>query len=45
MASSCFDGVPLLQRHRMVNDALAEELAAGGGVHALVVRPFHIPQH
>jgi BolA-like protein 1 len=35
VVSSQFDGAPLLQRHRMVNAALADELA--GGVHALSI--------
>ncbi|WP_456418000.1 BolA family protein [Thiolapillus sp.] len=33
--SAQFSGKPLLQRHRMVNAALAEELAAG--IHALAL--------
>lgn len=31
-----FDGVPLLERHRLINDALKEELASG--VHALSIQ-------
>lgn len=33
--STQFEGKPLLQRHRLVNTALAEELA--GGIHALAL--------
>ena len=35
VVSSAFDGVQLLQRHRMVNAALAAELADPGKIHAL----------
>ncbi len=33
-----FDGVPLIRRHRLVNQALAAELA--GGVHALSIHAY-----
>lgn len=33
--SAAFDGMPLLERHRVVNEALADELATG--VHALSI--------
>ncbi|MCX4245595.1 BolA family protein [Paraliomyxa miuraensis] len=33
-----FDGMPLLRRHRLVNDTLAAEL--GGGVHALSIHAY-----
>jgi BolA protein len=33
-----FEGLRLLQRHRLVHDALAEELA--GGVHALALHTY-----
>jgi len=36
VVSDAFDGKSRLQRHRMVNKALAEELE--GGVHALAIR-------
>jgi stress-induced morphogen len=36
IVSEKFAGVPRLQRHRMINEALAEELA--GSVHALAIR-------
>ncbi|KAJ0394066.1 hypothetical protein P43SY_002167 [Pythium insidiosum] len=36
VVTEAFDGKPLLQRHRMVNDVLAEELASG--VHALSIQ-------
>ena len=35
VVSSSFDGVPLLERHRLVNTALSDELT--GGVHALSI--------
>lgn len=41
IVSSAFDGVPVVKRHRMVNEQLADYLAlgrAGGGIHALSVR-------
>ncbi len=41
IVSSAFDGVPVVKRHRMVNEQLADFLAlgrAGGGIHALSVR-------
>lgn len=33
-----FDGVPLVRRHRLVNETLAAELA--GGVHALSIHAY-----
>jgi len=33
-----FEGVPLVRRHRLVNEALAEELR--GGVHALSIHAY-----
>ena len=33
-----FEGVPLVRRHRLVNQALAEELT--GGVHALSIHAY-----
>jgi BolA protein len=36
VVSAAFDGVPLLERHRLVHAALAEELKPGG-VHALSI--------
>lgn len=38
VVSPKFDGASRLQRHRMINDLLAEELA--GGIHALAVHAF-----
>ncbi|XP_018022805.1 putative bolA-like protein K11H12.1 [Hyalella azteca] len=35
VVSTRFQGMPLIQRHRLVNDVLAEELASG--VHALSI--------
>lgn len=35
MVADAFEGKPLIQRHRMVNEVLREELAAG--VHALSI--------
>ena len=35
VVTDCFEGVALLERHRAVNEALAEELA--NGVHALSI--------
>lgn len=35
VVAEAFEGKPLLQRHRMVNELLSEELAAG--VHALSI--------
>ncbi|XP_054843459.1 bolA-like protein 1 [Eublepharis macularius] len=36
VASRCFEGLPLIHRHRLVNDILQEELA--GPVHALSIQ-------
>ncbi|MBN3282897.1 BOLA1 protein, partial [Polyodon spathula] len=36
VVSRCFDGLPLVQRHRLVNEALREELASS--VHALSIQ-------
>lgn len=41
VVSDVFEGVPLVKRHRMVNEAVADLLAAGrggGGVHALSIK-------
>jgi stress-induced morphogen len=41
IVSEAFEGVPLVQRHRMVNEALKDLLEAGragGGIHALSVQ-------
>jgi stress-induced morphogen len=40
VVSEAFEGVPLVRRHRLVNQALAAELA--GGVHALSIHA-HTP--
>jgi stress-induced morphogen/ectoine hydroxylase-related dioxygenase (phytanoyl-CoA dioxygenase family) len=37
VVSEKFEGVSVLNRHRLVNGALAEELAVGGPVHALAI--------
>ncbi|XP_072316537.1 bolA-like protein 1 [Eucyclogobius newberryi] len=42
VVSSCFEGVSLLQRHRLVNDALKEELSTR--VHALAIQAKS-PEH
>lgn len=41
VVASAFAGVPLVQRHRQVNDALAEEFASG--LHALSIAA-HTPE-
>lgn len=38
VVSDGFEGVPLVRRHRLVNQALADELA--GGVHALSIHAY-----
>ena len=40
VVSKEFDSLPLIQRHRLVNEALADELDAekGGTVHALAIK-------
>lgn len=38
IVSSCFAGKPRLERHRMVNAALAAELK--GGIHALAIHAY-----
>ena len=36
IVSEAFKGIPLIKRHRLVNEALAEELA--GPIHALAIK-------
>jgi stress-induced morphogen len=38
VVSQQFDGLSILERHRAVNATLADELADGGGVHALAIK-------
>lgn len=42
MVSRAFAGKTLLQRHRLVNDALRSEMAAG--IHALSIRRAEAPR-
>lgn len=42
VVAEAFEGKTRLQRHRMVNEALAEELA--GKVHALAIRAMTLPE-
>jgi BolA-like protein 1 len=37
VVSAAFDGVSVLQRHRKINEALADELQRKGGIHALSI--------
>jgi BolA-like protein 1 len=37
VVSAAFDGVSILQRHRQINEALADELQRKGGIHALSI--------
>ena len=38
VVSAAFEGVALIERHRLVNEALAEELAEKGPIHALSIK-------
>jgi len=38
VVADCFEGVPLLGRHRMIYDVLKEQL--GGSIHALSIRAY-----
>jgi BolA protein len=42
LVASGFEGLRLLARHRLVNEALADELA--GGVHALAIHTYTEPE-
>jgi BolA-like protein 1 len=37
VVSAAFDGISILQRHRKINEALADELQRKGGIHALSI--------
>jgi BolA protein len=43
VVSAAFTGKPLLERHRMVNAVLAEELA--GKIHALAIKAMAPEEH
>ncbi|MCH2459077.1 MAG: BolA family transcriptional regulator [Henriciella sp.] len=43
VVANAFDGKSRVERHRMVNEALADELA--GGIHALAIRAMTIGEY
>ncbi|MFD0986171.1 BolA family protein [Methyloligella solikamskensis] len=43
VVADAFDGKSRVERHRMVNEALADELA--GGIHALAIRAMTPAEH
>jgi stress-induced morphogen len=44
VSDAAFDGLPLLKRHRLVNDCLAE-LLADGTIHALQLKTYTQSQY